>query len=125
VDSRDGRPSELTVWLARRRHYRQRNGGGVHQRQHLCAAWGRLSQPPQRGLHQRREVLQPGVVLALWCSSRGNRCPIRLAAARSQCRSSSKCSSTCATAMHTSSASVTSASSTSRRIAGEVRKHCA
>src|SRR6266567_948608 len=43
-----------------------------------------------------------------WRSSLGNRCPTCLAAARSQCRSSSKRSSTWATARHTSSASVTS-----------------
>ena len=45
---------------------------------------------------------------SLWPSSRGNRCPIRAGAARSQCRSSSKRSSTCATARQASSASVTS-----------------
>src|SRR5713101_4114608 len=48
------------------------------------------------------------VLYSDWHSSRGNRCPTCLAAARSQRRSSSNRSSTWATAMHTSSASVTS-----------------
>ena len=45
---------------------------------------------------------------SLCASSRGNRCPTRRGAARSQYRSSSNRSRTCATAIHTSSASVTS-----------------
>src|SRR6266567_1388890 len=48
------------------------------------------------------------VLYSDWHSSRGNRCPTCLAAARSQRRSSSNRSSTWATAMQTSSASVTS-----------------
>ena len=48
------------------------------------------------------------VLYSGWRSSRGNRCPISFGALRSQCRSSSNRSSTCATARHTSSASVTS-----------------
>src|SRR2546423_345126 len=48
------------------------------------------------------------VLYSLCRSSRGNRCPISFGAIRSQCRSSSNRSSTWATAMHASSASVTS-----------------
>jgi hypothetical protein len=48
------------------------------------------------------------VLYSLWASSRGNRCPTRRGAARSQCRSPSWRSRTCATARQASSASVTS-----------------
>jgi hypothetical protein len=42
-----------------------RDRGGVHQRQHLRGRRGGVGQPAQGGLHQRRDLPQPGVVLAL------------------------------------------------------------
>ena len=81
-------------------------GVRVHQPQLLGGRGRLIGEPAQRGLHQRRETPQPQVVLAL-AQQPGDRRPISLGAIRSQRRSSSNRSNTCATAMHVSSASVT------------------
>ena len=65
-----------------------RDGRGVHQPQHLRAARRVIGQPPQCRLISGASALRRSLY-SDWPSSRGNRCPTCLAAARSQCRSSS------------------------------------